>query len=418
VRAFSATPLRAPAFTLSSTSESKAQYVAITGYTITSTGGVIASYSISPSAPAGTTFDTTTGLLSGTPTTVQGPTRYTITATNASGSTRSFFTLAVTTGAPGAPLRPTVVARNTRVDVSVVAGVGGLPTSFLVEASPQVAGVTRRCKQSTGESFCIVQGLTNGVAYTFTATANNALGRSVASSASVSATPTARISCAAGGPCAVGDTGPGGGTVFYVSASPFSSPGSDCNTAGIGGISKCKYLEASPSDQSSSLGWATNAAACYDLGSTSSTNNCQTNSIYSGDSDAQAASRTASQAIGMGMSNTNQIYARLSTVGSVATTDYAAGVAWVYSNNSKTDWFLPSKLELNELCKYARSQTTGSILVSCTNANSVRSGFTSDWYHNSSESTASTNWSSAFIYGLHQFGDKNVRMYVRAVRAF
>jgi hypothetical protein len=51
----------------------------------------------------------------------------------------------------------------------------------------------------------------------------------------------------------------------------------------------------------------------------------------------------------MGMANTNQIYARLTTAGGVATSSYAAGVAWAYTNNSKTDWFLPSKAELYEL---------------------------------------------------------------------
>jgi len=78
-----AATLTAPAFTLSSSSESKAQNVAITGYTISSTGGTVASWSISPAAPAGLTFNTSTGLLSGTPTTVQTATIYTITATNA-----------------------------------------------------------------------------------------------------------------------------------------------------------------------------------------------------------------------------------------------------------------------------------------------------------------------------------------------
>ncbi|MSO59860.1 MAG: RCC1 repeat-containing protein, partial [Ilumatobacteraceae bacterium] len=72
--------LAAPAFTLSSSSETKTQNVAIGGYTISSTGGTIASYAISPAAPAGLSFSTSTGLLSGTPTTVQTATAYTITA--------------------------------------------------------------------------------------------------------------------------------------------------------------------------------------------------------------------------------------------------------------------------------------------------------------------------------------------------
>ena len=54
--------LVAPAFSLSTTTESRVQNVAIDGYSINSSGGTIASYAISPAAPAGLTFDTSTGL--------------------------------------------------------------------------------------------------------------------------------------------------------------------------------------------------------------------------------------------------------------------------------------------------------------------------------------------------------------------
>jgi hypothetical protein len=88
--------LAAPAFTISSVAETKTVNNVITGYTITSTGGTVAEYSISPAAPAGLTFSTSTGLLSGTPTSVASATAYTITATNASGSATRTFTLTVT----------------------------------------------------------------------------------------------------------------------------------------------------------------------------------------------------------------------------------------------------------------------------------------------------------------------------------
>jgi hypothetical protein len=97
IRSTGNTPtLAAPSFSLSSNAETKTVNNAITGYTITSTGGSIASYSISPAAPAGLTFSTSTGLLSGTPTSVASATAYTITATNASGSATRTFTLTVT----------------------------------------------------------------------------------------------------------------------------------------------------------------------------------------------------------------------------------------------------------------------------------------------------------------------------------
>jgi hypothetical protein len=47
------------------------------------------------------------------------------------------------------------------------------------------------------------------------------------------------LTCATGGTCIVGDRGPGGGIVYYVSAANFTSAGSACGTA-------CKYLEVAP----------------------------------------------------------------------------------------------------------------------------------------------------------------------------
>jgi len=88
-------PLAAPAFSLSAGAETKTVNTAITGYTISSTGGTVASYAISPTAPAGTTFSTSTGLLTGTPTATQSATAYAITATNASGSATKTFTLTI-----------------------------------------------------------------------------------------------------------------------------------------------------------------------------------------------------------------------------------------------------------------------------------------------------------------------------------
>ena len=85
----------APAFTLSSSSETRTVNTAATGFTINSTGGTIASFSISSSAPAGMSFNTTTGAFTGTPTSVASATPYTITATNASGSATAIFTLTV-----------------------------------------------------------------------------------------------------------------------------------------------------------------------------------------------------------------------------------------------------------------------------------------------------------------------------------
>ena len=84
-----------PAFTLSSSSETRTVNTAATGFTINSTGGAIASFAIN-ATPPGMSFSTSTGALTGTPTSVAGATAYTITATNATGSTTATFTLTVT----------------------------------------------------------------------------------------------------------------------------------------------------------------------------------------------------------------------------------------------------------------------------------------------------------------------------------
>jgi hypothetical protein len=49
--------------------------------------GTVASYAVSPALPAGLALNTTTGVISGTPTTPTAPATYTVTATNAGGNT-------------------------------------------------------------------------------------------------------------------------------------------------------------------------------------------------------------------------------------------------------------------------------------------------------------------------------------------
>ena len=60
--------------------------VAITANRPTNAGGVALSYAISPSLPAGLSFDTATGIITGLPTTLTVSATYTVTATNSGGS--------------------------------------------------------------------------------------------------------------------------------------------------------------------------------------------------------------------------------------------------------------------------------------------------------------------------------------------
>ena len=220
---------------------------------------------------------------------------------------------------------------------------------------------------------------------------------------------TVALTCAQGGVCAVGDTGPGGGIVFYYSATAFTSTDSTCNT-------NCHYLEAAPSDLSTKV-WATTDEMCYNTNN-SNNGNCQTTSVYSGISAVRDSSRTASYAIGRGMANTEGFAGRLAGYPSNST-NFAAGVAWAYTNNSKTDWFLPSKHELNQLCRYGWRLSVDNTAITCTGmTGTIRTGFSAVDYWSSSEGGDNGAWSQGFSNGGQASTTKDSTYYVRPVRAF
>jgi hypothetical protein len=278
-----------PVISLSATTETVNQNVAMNGYTVTSTGGTVASYSLTGTLPAGVSFSTTTGRITGTPTASQTATTYTITATNTSGSTTATFTL-------------TVVR-----------------------------------------------------------------------------------TCANGGECIVGNTGPGGGKVFYVSADNFLSTGSDCNTA-------CKYFEAAPT------GWG-NGITVAD-GETSGTSTVDPRLKWCSIDRTQRNELTKT-AIGDGRPNTTT-----STRGVGACTTGAIFHAELYAGNGKTDWHLPSRDELNQL------RINRVVLGSLPNVGNEQ------WW-SSSEIGEGNAWNQNFFDGnTTGVTGKGFALYVRPVRAF
>jgi hypothetical protein len=87
--------LIAPAFAITAATENATAATAISGFSINSTGGAIASFSISPAVENGLSFDSATGLISGTPTNSALSKVYTITATNTSGTASATYTIQV-----------------------------------------------------------------------------------------------------------------------------------------------------------------------------------------------------------------------------------------------------------------------------------------------------------------------------------
>jgi len=173
--ASSSSCLADPAFTLSSSTESAIAGTAITGYTVSSTGGAIASYSISPaiSNTPGLSFNTTTGLLSGTPTTAANSRTYTITATNLANSATRTFAITVNPQAPAFTLSSSTISATTGVAITsyTVSSTGGTIASYSI--SPAISN-------TPGLSFSTSTGRISGTptvaasSLTYTVTATNA----------------------------------------------------------------------------------------------------------------------------------------------------------------------------------------------------------------------------------------------------
>jgi len=162
----------------------------------------------------------------------------------------------------------------------------------------------------------------------------------------------------------IGDVYQGGKVAYILQA---VDPGYDATIQ--------KGLIAATSDQSTGIRW------------------------YNGSFTTTGATGTA---IGTGLSNTNAIIA---SQGETATS-YAAGLARAYAGGGYTDWYLPSKEELNKL----RMNRDGI------------GGFADDYYWSSSEYSVDgvLAWYQNFNIGADQGAiDKGIRTFnVRAIRAF
>jgi len=381
-------PLAAPAFTLSSTAETKTVNSALTGYTISSTGGAIASFGISPGAPAGTTFNTATGLLTGTPTATQSPTAYTITATNASGTATRAFTLTVSAAlaTPAFTLTSSAETRtvNTAATGFTISSTGGAIASFAINATPPGMSFSTSTGALTGTPTSVA------AATTYTVTATNATGTATRT---FIFTVTANVYM-------LGDTGPGGGKIFYIADTPFA--------CGPTRAATCSYLEVTPVPGSGNpiRKWANVSA------------------LVNNASSPETATATS---IGWGYRNTRAIILQ----GNSDTATSAAALADSYTVTVSSviydDWYLPSKDELNQMCKWERG-ITGTDLTTLTTVcaggahntgvGAAGFGFVDGNYWSSSEKDAGQAWYQ--WYGTGEIGgtDKANGLIVRPIRAF
>ena len=206
-------------------------------------------------------------------------------------------------------------------------------------------------------------------------------------------TTTVALTCAQGGVCAVGDTGPGGGLVFYVRASGTFACGATL-------ASTCKYLEAAPT---------TGTSAWTDVGRTWANGGIPSSLVPGADGTA----------IGTGYQNTSDIVAQS---GTDAATSAAVKASEYRGPNSLSDWFLPSKDELNQMCKWARGQAWTSDATVCDSTGTINTapatGFSTDYYWSSFENDADSAWYQTFNGGGQNPRSKSITVYVRPVRAF
>ena len=143
---------------------------AITANNPSNTGGTVVSYGVSPALPAGLSLSTTTGIITGTPTTVTASATYTVTATNTGGNTTKVLTITVNDAAPTAlsyTLTPATYTKNVVIASNSPSNSGGTVVSYGV--SPALpAGLS--LSTTTGIITGTPTAITASGTYTVTAT--------------------------------------------------------------------------------------------------------------------------------------------------------------------------------------------------------------------------------------------------------
>ena len=275
--------------------------------------------------------------------------------------------IAVNAGNGQAAAPGTAVAVNPSVLVTDVGSnpVSGVSVTFAIGSGGGSITPTGGGATTNGSGIATVGSWTLG-----TSTGTNTL---TATSGSLSGSPVTFNATAIG----VGSLY-GGGVVGYILA-----PGDPGYVSG-----QCHGLIAALTDQSSSAVWALSA---------------NQSTAVPGVND------NADTAIGTGSANTTATIAQ-----NGAGTGYAAGLAHAYTGGSYSDWYLPSKAELNELYLNRTAINTTAVANGGT-------AFAAAYYWSSSEGDAYDAWLQHFGNGSQADFVKDLgspAVSVRAVRSF
>lgn len=191
----------------------------------------------------------------------------------------------------------------------------------------------------------------------------------------------------------IGDTGPGGGIIYYVSPSTFGAPGAACSPT-------CRYLEVAPSGWS---GTQTDPQLPFALPSYVESYVAATGTDF-----------------GSGYANTEAIVNQNGVCAAVAECSYAAGAASAYRGGLKSDWYLPSRDELSSLA------SVNFYLVSLRPTLGLETpgnGYWNSWAGNPDAPGAATDTVFTLPPGGNNgfsggYKDKSSPYYVRPIRAF
>lgn len=231
--------------------------------------------------------------------------------------------------------------------------------------------------------------------------------------------PAVALTCAQGGPCALGDTGPGGGKVFYYRASGFNCGQNFTDT--------CHYLEVAPAGWFATISVSGTSADPFLIWS----NHTPRMFVTSASSPyISATADMSSSMIGLGYKITHaqvtqddQYYSFSGSTGFQYTT--APNSVRAYRGGTLSDWYLPVPAELNQLCKYAKGQAWTSDTTPCSSTGTPSMGLGTSGYYTSLSAITGTDpnrykvHSQNFGTGIWGQSDKDgILSAARPIRAF